>query len=142
LCRVSLGLRDSVIMRTNAGKRWFQIETARGTFSPTFGNLFLPDSGWVDTAKKNHTDLIYTFNTVPKWATREPGDGPALSAPYDIDARDEPCVAPPCQRNQRIGRLHLERVGDGSHAKRLWSLIAPHTSADWPMCHPIFRDVE
>jgi hypothetical protein len=83
-----------VIIRTNAGERWFQIETARGVFSPTFGNLFLPDTGWVDTAKKNHTELIYTFNTVPRWATRQAGDGPALSAPYDIDDHNETCLAP------------------------------------------------
>jgi hypothetical protein len=98
-----LGLRDPVIMRTNAGERWFQIETARGVFSPTFGNLFLPDTGWVDTATRNHTDLIYTFNTVPKWATRESGDGPALSAPYDIDAHDEPCLAPLAGENSVAG---------------------------------------
>jgi hypothetical protein len=81
-------------MRTNAGERWFQIETARGVFSPTFGNLFLPETGWVDTARKYHTQLIYTFNTVPRWATHQSGDGPALSAPYDIDTPNESCEAP------------------------------------------------
>jgi hypothetical protein len=90
----TLGLPNAAIMRTNAGERWFQIETARGVFSPTFGNLFLPETGWVDTARKYHTQLIYTFNTVPRWATHQSGDGPTLSAPSDIDTLDEPCMAP------------------------------------------------
>ena len=47
---LTLGLPNAAIMRTNAGERWFQIETARGIFSPTFGNLFLPETGWVAMA--------------------------------------------------------------------------------------------
>jgi hypothetical protein len=90
----TLGLPNSVIMRTNAGERWFQIETARDTFSPTFGNLFLPDTGWVATAQKYHTDLIYTFNTVPAWAVHNSGGDPANVAPYDIDAKSERCEGP------------------------------------------------
>jgi hypothetical protein len=62
------GLPPVAITRTDAGERWFQIETARDEFSPTFGNLFTPVSGWVDVARKNGTELIYTFNTVPPWA--------------------------------------------------------------------------
>ncbi|HEY0307761.1 MAG TPA: hypothetical protein VGB94_06335, partial [Acidobacteriaceae bacterium] len=83
-----------VFMRTNAGERWFQIETARGEYSPTFGNLFLPETGWVAMAQKYHTSLIYTFNTVPAWAVHAPGNSAAKTAPYDIDAHDEVCVAP------------------------------------------------
>lgn len=90
----TLGLLNSGIMRTNAGERWFQIEPARGQFSPTFGNLFLPQTGWVAMARKYHTELIYTFNTVPAWAARQPGTGAAKVAPYDIDEKDEPCMAP------------------------------------------------
>ena len=90
----TLGLPNAAMMRTNAGERWFQIETARGVFSPTFGNLFLPDAGWVAMAVKSHTDLTYTFNTVPAWAAHESGSAPANVAPYDIDAKDEVCVAP------------------------------------------------
>ena len=89
-----LGLQNAIIMRTNAGERWYQIETARGVYSPTFGNLFQPETGWVDTAARNHTQLIYTFNTVPAWAVKQSSDGPAMSAPYDINARNEPCVTP------------------------------------------------
>jgi hypothetical protein len=90
----TLGLPSAAIMRTNAGERWYQIETARGEYSPTFGNLFLPDTGWVDMARKHHTELLYTFNTVPAWATHQEGKAPANVAPYDIDAKDEACVAP------------------------------------------------
>jgi hypothetical protein len=90
----TLGLPNAAIMRTNAGERWFQLELARGEFSPTFGNLFLPETGWVDMAKKYHTELLYTFNTVPAWAVHGTGKEPAKTAPYDIDARDELCVAP------------------------------------------------
>ena len=90
----TLGLPSPAIMRTNAGERWYQIETARGEYSPTLGNLFLPDIGWVDMARKHHTELLYTFNTVPAWAAHQEGKGAANIAPYDIDAKDETCVAP------------------------------------------------
>jgi hypothetical protein len=89
-----LGLPNAVIMRSNAGERWYQIETARGVFSPTFGNLFLPETGWVWMAEKYHTDLLYTFNTVPAWAVHQSGSGAANVAPYDIDDKNEACVAP------------------------------------------------
>jgi len=89
-----LGLPNAAIMRTNAGERWYQIETARGVFSPTFGNLFLPDTGWVAMAEKYHSDLIYTFNTVPAWAAHQSGNAAANVAPYDIDDKQEACVAP------------------------------------------------
>jgi hypothetical protein len=91
---LTLGLPNAAIMRTNAGERWFQIETARGIFSPTFGNLFLPETGWVAMAEKYHTDLIYTFNTVPSWAAHQSGTGAANVAPYDIDAKAEFCMSP------------------------------------------------
>jgi hypothetical protein len=90
----TLGLPNAAIMRTNAGERWFQIEPERGQFSPTFGNLFLPDTGWVPMAEKSHTELLYTFNTVPAWAVHASGNERAKAAPYDIDGRDEACVAP------------------------------------------------
>lgn len=90
----SLGLPPLAITRSNAGERWYGIETARGEFNPNFGNLFTPDTGWVDVAARNHTDLIYTFNTVPGWAARQPGSGPAKIAPYDIDDENEKCEAP------------------------------------------------
>lgn len=89
-----LGLPDAAIMRTNAGERWFSIETARGIFSPTFGNLFTPDTGWVAMARQYHTELIYTFNTVPAWATGELGAGPSRVAPLDVDQQEEVCEAP------------------------------------------------
>ncbi len=88
------GLPPVAITRTDAGERWFQIETARDEFSPTFGNLFTPQSGWVDVARNNGTELIYTFNTVPPWAAHYTGKGPARSAPDDIDATNEPCQGP------------------------------------------------
>ncbi len=88
------GLPNPAIIRSNAGERWFQIETRRGEFSPTFGNLFTPLSGWVDTAESFHTQLIYTFNTVPAWAVKQVGPGQAKSAPYDIDDHDEACEQP------------------------------------------------
>ena len=89
-----LGLPPVAITRTNAGERWFNIEKARGDFDPNFGNLFTPGTGWVDIAQKNHTDLIYTFNTVPAWAARQEGSGAAKVAPYDIDEENEKCEAP------------------------------------------------
>jgi hypothetical protein len=90
----SLGLPPLAITRSNAGERWYSIEKARGEFDPNFGNLFTPGTGWVDIAEKNHTDLIYTFNTVPAWAARQPGSTPAKVAPYDIDEQNEKCEAP------------------------------------------------
>ena len=90
----SLGLPPVAITRSNAGERWFTIEKARGEFDPNFGNLFTPDTGWVDVAAKNHTDLIYTFNTVPSWAAHQEGTGPAKVAPFDIDEQNETCSAP------------------------------------------------
>ncbi|HEX5283783.1 MAG TPA: hypothetical protein VFW30_06670 [Bryocella sp.] len=89
-----LGLPNPAIIRTNAGERWASIETARGVYSPTFGNLFTSGTGWVDTAERHGTELIYTFNTVPQWAVQASGAEPAKRAPYDIDAKDERCVAP------------------------------------------------
>ncbi len=88
------GLPNPVIIRSNAGERWYQIETSRGKFSPTFGNLFTPETGWVPIAEKNHTQLIYTFNTVPAWAAGEQGPGPARRAPLDIDEKNESCQTP------------------------------------------------
>lgn len=90
----TLGLPNAAMMRTNAGERWFLIETARGVYSPTFGNLFSPDTGWVAMSEKYHSDLTYTFNTVPGWAAHQSGTGPANVAPYDIDTKDETCIAP------------------------------------------------
>jgi hypothetical protein len=90
----SLGLPPLAITRTNAGERWFSIEKARGEFDPNFGNLFTPDTGWVDIAEKNHTNLTYTFNTVPAWAARQEGSAPAKVAPWDIDEENEKCQAP------------------------------------------------
>lgn len=90
----TLGLPPVAITRTDAGERWFQIETSRDNFSPTFGNLFTPGTGWVDIARKYGTDLIYTFNTVPAWAVHQSGRGPAKSAPYDIDQKNERCQGP------------------------------------------------
>lgn len=90
----SLGLPPVAITRTNAGERWYNIEKARGEFDPNFGNLFTPGTGWVDMADKNHTDLIYTFNTVPAWAAHQEGTAPAKVAPYDIDEQNEKCESP------------------------------------------------
>src|SRR5665213_1277202 len=90
----NFGLPPVAITRSNAGERWFSIEPERGKFNPTFGNLFTPGTGWVDTAERNHTDLIYTFNTVPAWAAHQPGQSAAKIAPYDIDDHDEKCEAP------------------------------------------------
>ena len=90
----SVGLPPVAIERTNAGERWYLIEKARGQFDPNFGNLFTPGTGWVDIAEKNHTAVIYTFNTVPPWAAHEEGDRPARVAPYDIDEENEKCQAP------------------------------------------------
>ncbi len=90
----SLGLPPVAITRTNAGERWYNIEKARGDFDPNFGNLFTPGTGWVDVAEKNHTALIYTFNTVPAWAAHQDGNAPAKVAPYDIDEANETCNAP------------------------------------------------
>jgi len=90
----SLGLPPLAITRSNAGERWYNIEKARGQFDPNFGNLFTPGTGWVDMAEKNHTDLIYTFNTVPAWAARQEGNAAAKVAPYDIDEENEKCEAP------------------------------------------------
>lgn len=89
-----IGLPPVAIERTNAGERWYLIETARGQFDPNLGNLFTPGTGWVDVAEKNHTAIIYTFNTVPPWAARQEGDRPARVAPYDIDDENEKCQAP------------------------------------------------
>jgi hypothetical protein len=89
-----LGLPDAAIMRTNAGERWNSIEIARGVFSPTFGNLFTPDTGWVAMAEKYRTELVYTFSTVPVWATGTPGSGPSKVAPSDVDEHNETCKAP------------------------------------------------
>lgn len=90
----TLGLPPVSITRTNAGERWYSIEPSRGDFSPTFGNLFTPETGWVDVAARNHTDLIYTFNTVPAWAAHQEGTRPVSVAPYDIDESNEQCQAP------------------------------------------------
>ena len=87
----SLGLPPLAITRSNAGERWYNIEKARGQFDPNFGNLFTPGTGWVDMAEKNHTDLIYTFNTVPAWAARQEGNAAAKVAPYDSDEENEKC---------------------------------------------------
>lgn len=89
-----LGLPPLAITRSNAGERWYTIEKARGQFDPNLGNLFTPGTGWVDMAEKHHTDLVYTFNTVPAWAARQEGNTPAKVAPYDIDQENEKCEAP------------------------------------------------
>jgi hypothetical protein len=89
-----LGLPPLAITRSNAGERWYNIEKARGEFDPNFGNLFTPETGWADVAEKHHTELIYTFNTVPAWAAHESGDKAAKVAPYDIDEENEKCQAP------------------------------------------------
>ncbi len=74
-------------IRTNAGERWYLIETAQGTYSPTFGNL----NQWIATAKREHAQLVYTFNTVPKWAT---GTNNLADPPSDLHATNEKCQAP------------------------------------------------
>lgn len=89
-----LGLPPLAITRSNAGERWYSIEKSRGQFDPNFGNLFTPGTGWVDVAEQHHTELIYTFNTVPMWATHQEGNGPAKVAPYDVDEENEKCEAP------------------------------------------------
>jgi hypothetical protein len=89
-----LGLPNPPILRTNAGERWDLIEISRDVFNPTFGNLFLPDTGWVAVAEGHHTQIVYTFSTVPEWAIHGSGSGDAMTAPYDIDAKDEPCMGP------------------------------------------------
>ena len=90
----TLGLPDPSITRSNAGERWYLIETGRGQFSPTFGNLFAPDTGWVDIAKAHHTDLIYTFTAAPAWTAHSANNDPVNRAPYDIDDKDETCMTP------------------------------------------------
>ena len=91
-------LPQPFISRTNAGERWYNIEIARGTFCDTgaagtynstdcetassgysythLGNLYAYGTslGWIPVANVNggasyKAALMYTFNTVPGWAS-------------------------------------------------------------------------
>lgn len=95
------------VQRVNGGANWNQLETARGTYSSTWGTLNFawsgscasvagestPTNGWVPAADCNNTNpnvteggntkiagnLLYTFNTVPGWASSG-GSGWPVSA--------------------------------------------------------------
>jgi hypothetical protein len=92
-----LGFPQPQIVRTMAGERWYLIELRRGDFScggkcgDNLGNLFAPGTGWVPVTLAHGAQNMYTFNTVPSWATH---DGSTNEAPSDIDQKDEECQAP------------------------------------------------
>jgi hypothetical protein len=94
------------LQRVNGGANWNNIETARGTYSSTMGSLYFQwagscanvsgsgsNNGWVMAADCNNTNatiteggstriagnLLYTFNTVPGWASSG-GSGWPVSA--------------------------------------------------------------
>lgn len=95
------------LQRVNGGANWDEIETARGTYSSTMGSLNFswtgscasvagqstPSNGWVASADCNNGNstvaeggntkiagnLLYTFNTVPGWASSG-GTGWPISA--------------------------------------------------------------
>ena len=90
------------LTRTNAGERWFNIEQARGKFcinattcesGPNYtytylGNLITASGSnpsWVSAARSNSgapypSALMYTFSTVPAWASGV-GSDPTASTP-------------------------------------------------------------
>lgn len=91
-------LPTPLITRTNAGERPYLIESARGKFSPTLGNLLGSDPGcWVCQAKKYGIKLIYTgVSGMPHWWAEEGSTGTTptvTTAPYDIDQTGEQCLA-------------------------------------------------
>jgi hypothetical protein len=77
--------------RSNAGERWKDIEKERGNYG-TFGNL----DGWISLSKSLGVSLIYTFNTVPSWASGRPNSGQGNDLAYTpIDVKvSAPCQAP------------------------------------------------
>jgi hypothetical protein len=85
------------VVRTNAGERWYQIELSRDDFScggkcgNNFGNLFTPETGWVPVTLGHGAQNMYTFNTVPTWATES---GRKDVAPRDVDEKNEVCQGP------------------------------------------------
>jgi hypothetical protein len=67
------------------GLVWVSIERPRGTYSPTFGNL----DTWIAAAKTHNTQLMYTFYSVPSWASSN-----STQPPSDLNAVNEKCIAP------------------------------------------------
>ena len=64
---------------------WPSIETSRGTYSPSFGNL----DNWIAVAKTKNTQLLFTFYRVPAWASSN-----NTRPPSDLGAVNEKCLAP------------------------------------------------
>ncbi len=73
------------IVRPRGGSEWGQVETSRGVYSSTFGNL----DGWIAAAKGHNTQLLYTFLYVPGWASSD-----HTFPPRDLNSTQETCVAP------------------------------------------------
>jgi hypothetical protein len=73
------------IVRPRSGSEWGQVETKRGVYSSTFGNL----DGWIAAARSHNTQLLYTFLDVPGWAS----SGKTMP-PTDLNAERETCLAP------------------------------------------------
>jgi hypothetical protein len=73
------------ILRPRGGSEWGQIETKRGVYSSSFGNL----DGWIAAGKGHNTQLLYTFLYVPGWASSE-----HTFPPRDLNAEQETCQAP------------------------------------------------
>lgn len=74
-----------------------QLETNRGVFSSTLGNLYTAAPyGYIAQSQKYGTALMYTFNNAPHWWTMSTScttgcttnDG---KAPYDIDLTNQAC---------------------------------------------------
>ena len=67
------------------GLVWSTIEKTRGTYTSTFGSL----DSWITAAKSHNTQLIFTFYSVPSWASSN-----STMPPKDLNAVNETCQAP------------------------------------------------
>ena len=67
------------------GLVWGSIEKSRGMYSPTFASL----DEWIGVAKTHDTQLMYTFYSVPAWASSS-----STQPPSDLNAVNERCQAP------------------------------------------------
>jgi hypothetical protein len=90
-------LPSPLVARTNAGERPWEIETARGTFSSTLGNLYEADAnGWIPQAQAYKATVLYTSVALPHWMSSSTATGTTptlISAPYDINTANESCIA-------------------------------------------------
>ncbi len=138
----SLGLPPLAITRSNAGERWYGIETARGEFNPNFGNLFTPDTGWVDVAAaqshRSHLYLQHRARMGRASARQRTGEDRALR--HRRREREMRSSAGRSDEPQR--ELHLEGMDHRPYAEKLRRPGEARSSPPGPMQNPQLRIVE